>query len=76
MQFVVVFHILTHGLPMIHFESLKDLFQLLKVKSISKKHWIDGNGWGMVEIMHDILLDSTKATFVFILSLLFFSNNQ
>jgi hypothetical protein len=70
MQFVVVFHILTHGLPMIHFESLKDLFQLLKVKSISKKHW------GMVEIMHDILLDSTKATFVFILSLLFLSNNQ
>jgi hypothetical protein len=46
MQFVIVFHILAHGCPMIDFESLKDLFQLLKVKSISRKHWINGNVWG------------------------------
>jgi hypothetical protein len=51
MQFVIVFHILAHGCPMTDFESLKDLFQLLKVKSISRKHWINGNVWGMEKIM-------------------------
>jgi len=29
---------------MTNFESLKDLFQLVKVKFISKKHWTDGSG--------------------------------
>jgi CMP-N-acetylneuraminic acid synthetase len=37
-QSMVVFHLLTHGHPMINYKDLKDLFQLLKVKSVSKKH--------------------------------------
>ncbi len=49
---------------MIDYESLKDLFQLLKVKNVSNKHWIDNSRWGMVEVMHEILLEITKVTFV------------
>ncbi len=49
---------------MIDYEDLKDLFQLLKVKNGSKKHWFDTSGWGMVEVMHVVLLKATKATFV------------
>jgi hypothetical protein len=36
-QFVVLNHLLAHKCPMIDYESLKNLFQLLKVKSVSKK---------------------------------------
>ncbi len=48
---------------MIDYKDLKDLFQLLKVKSVSKKHWFDTSGWGMAEVMHVVLLEATKATF-------------
>ncbi len=59
-QFVVFFHLLIHGRPMTNYENLKDLFQLLKVKSVSKMHWSDTSGWGMVEVMHVVLLEATK----------------
>jgi hypothetical protein len=41
-QFVVIFHLLTHGHPMFDYESLKELFQLLKVKFVPQKHWTHG----------------------------------
>jgi hypothetical protein len=63
-QFVVIFHLFTHGRPMIDYKDLKDLFQLFKVKSVSRKHWSDTSGWGMVEVMHIVLLEATKVTFV------------
>jgi hypothetical protein len=36
---------------------------MLKVKNVSKKHWFDTLGWGIVKIMHIALLETTKATF-------------
>jgi hypothetical protein len=33
---------------------------------ISNKHWIDSLGWGMVDVMYEILLEVTKATFVIV----------
>jgi hypothetical protein len=46
------------------YESLKDLFQLLKVKFVSRKHWTDNFGYEMAKVMHGVLLETTKATFV------------
>ncbi len=63
-KFVVFYHLLAHKCPMIDYESLKDLFQLLKVKNVSKKHWIDSSRWGMVKVIHEILLEVTKVAFV------------
>jgi hypothetical protein len=39
----------------------RSFFSILKVKNNPRKHWIDWNGWGMVEAMHDVVLTSTKA---------------
>jgi hypothetical protein len=44
---------------------MKGLFQMLKVKFVSRKHWFDMLSWAMVEVMHELLLEATKATFVF-----------
>jgi hypothetical protein len=49
---------------MIDYKNLKDLFHLLKVKSVSKKHWFDTLGWGMAKVMHIVLLEATKVAFV------------
>jgi hypothetical protein len=38
MHFVALFHLLTHECPMTIYKNLKDLFQVLKVKSVSRKH--------------------------------------
>lgn len=40
-QFLVIYHLLANGHPIIDYESLRNLFQLLKVKFVSWKHWID-----------------------------------
>jgi hypothetical protein len=45
---------------MIDFEGLKDLFTMLKVKHILKNHWTNFVGWGIVESMNDLLLESTQ----------------
>jgi len=49
---------------MLDYENLKNLFQPFKVKSVSRNHWSDTSRWGMVEVMHVVLLDATKITFV------------
>jgi hypothetical protein len=48
---------------MIDYKDLKALFQLLKVKSVFEKHWFDTSRWGMVKVMHVVLLEVTKTTF-------------
>jgi hypothetical protein len=49
---------------MIDYEDLKYLFQLLKVKSVSRKPWFDTLGWGMAKVMHILLLEAIKVAFV------------
>jgi hypothetical protein len=39
---------------------------MLKVKNVGKKHWSDSSGWGMVEVMHSVLLNATKTTFTLV----------
>jgi hypothetical protein len=39
---------------------------LIKVKNVQRKHWNDPFNWGMVEDMHSVLLDATKATFAYV----------
>jgi hypothetical protein len=62
-QFAIIYHILACGHPMTNFESFKILFQMLKMKNVGRKHWNDSSSWGMVEVMHSVLLNVTKATF-------------
>jgi hypothetical protein len=42
---------------MTNFKGLKDLYNMLKVKHILKKHWSDFEGWGIVKSMNDLSLD-------------------
>jgi hypothetical protein len=46
-QFVVFFPLLTHGHPIYDYESLKELFQLLKVKFVPENIRLTGwaKGW-------------------------------
>jgi hypothetical protein len=45
---------------MTNFEGLKNLFTMLKVKHILKKHWIDSTRWGRVESMNELLMESIQ----------------
>jgi len=51
---------------MTNFGSFKILFQMLKVKNVGRKHWNNSSSWGMVEVMHNVLLNVTKATLAFV----------
>ncbi len=44
---------------MTNLEGLKHLFSLLKVKQTPKKHQTNFVGWGIVELMNQVLLKST-----------------
>jgi len=48
---------------MTKYEDMPSSFHMLKVKYVSQKHWSNSLGWGMVEVMHDVLLEATKAAF-------------
>jgi hypothetical protein len=48
---------------MTNYEDMPSSFHMLKVKYVSQKHWLDSSGWGMVEVMHDVLLEATKVVF-------------
>jgi hypothetical protein len=61
--FFSIYHLLTHGHPTINYEDMPSSFHMLKVKYVSWKHWSDSLSWGMVEVMHDVLLKATKAAF-------------
>jgi hypothetical protein len=49
---------------MIDYKDLKDLFQFLKVKSVSKKHWFNTSSWGLAKDMKVVSIEITKTTFV------------
>ncbi len=66
-KFVIIYQILIHSRQMTNFEGFKILFQMLiKVKNVQRKHWNDPFSWGMVEVMHSVLLNATKATFAYV----------
>jgi hypothetical protein len=60
---------------MTNFEGLKDLFNVLKIKHITKKHWMDFLGWGIVEFMNELLLESTQNVIV-VANFISVSNNE
>jgi len=39
---------------------------MLKVHNGGRKHWNDSFSWGMVKVMHSVLLNVTKARFAFV----------
>ncbi len=43
-QFAIVLHILLHGRLLLEYESLREMFLLLKVKNTLLKHWLDSSG--------------------------------
>jgi hypothetical protein len=45
---------------MTYFEGLIDLFTMLKIKHILKKHSTNSIVWGMIESMNELLLESTQ----------------
>jgi hypothetical protein len=55
---------------MINYEDMPTSFHMLKVKYVSRKHWSDSLGWGMVEVMHDVLLEAIRASLFMPTSLL------
>jgi hypothetical protein len=50
---------------MMDYEHMQGLFQMLKVKYVFRRNWSDFSSWDMVEIMHKVLLEATKAIFAF-----------
>jgi hypothetical protein len=62
-------HILLHGIPILDYESLREL--LLKVKNTSLKHWSDNIGKQFAKAMHNevlskAILDISKINYVVI----------
>jgi hypothetical protein len=43
---------------------LKELFMLLKVKNNMLKCWLNTNGCGIVQAMHDVVFSKTKYKYV------------
>jgi hypothetical protein len=60
LQFVIMFHFLKHGKPMIDYECMENFFAFFKVEKVPKMHLSDSNGWGMVDCMHDMVLATIK----------------
>ncbi len=42
------------------YESLKELFMLLKVNNNMFKCWLDISGWGIIEAMHNVVFKKTR----------------
>jgi hypothetical protein len=51
---------------MIDYEHMQGLFPMLKVKYVLKRNWSNFSSWGMVEVMHKVLLEATKATIAYV----------
>ncbi len=50
---------------MLEYESMKVLFEILAIpRNRKKKHQIDTFGWQMVEVMHQHVMVTTRATFI------------
>jgi hypothetical protein len=48
LEFVILFHFLKQGGPLIDYECMQELFVFLKVEKMLKMHWTYSNRWGMV----------------------------
>jgi hypothetical protein len=58
LQFVTMFHLLKHAMPMTNYECMDEqTFRFLKVEKV---HWNDSSSWGMANCMHDVVLAITK----------------
>lgn len=53
-QFASFYHLLFTSSIMTNFKGGKDLFTVLKVKHIPKKHWSGFIRWGIVEFMNEL----------------------
>jgi hypothetical protein len=58
-QFRLLFHLLSIGRPMTDFSNSRELLQQLEVPECLKKHWSEGSGWQMVEIMANVVSERT-----------------
>lgn len=36
------------------------LFCILKIEKVPKMHWSDSNEWGMIDCMHNVILEMIK----------------
>jgi hypothetical protein len=43
---------LSHGCPMLEFESIYELFRSLNVPNNLSMHWFDNASWTLAEFMH------------------------
>jgi hypothetical protein len=62
-------HILLHGIPILEYESLRELLLLLKVKNTSLKNWLESSGKQFAKAMHNVvlskaILDISKINYV------------
>jgi hypothetical protein len=54
-------HLICHNFSRnFKFELIQELFCILKIKNNPKRHWMNSNGWGIVEAMHDIIFSNIK----------------
>jgi hypothetical protein len=61
LQFVTMFHLLKHAMPMTNYERMDEqVFTFLKVEKVPKVHWNDSFTWGMANCIHDVVLAITK----------------
>jgi hypothetical protein len=44
---------------MLEYESLREMFLLLKVKNTPLKHWLGSSDWQIAKAMHDVVLSKT-----------------
>jgi hypothetical protein len=59
MQFVLIFHLLSHGHPMTKYIVIQTLFVELHVPNNPMKHWSNGSGWEMTNYMFEQVLKQT-----------------
>ncbi|KAG0573500.1 hypothetical protein KC19_VG183500 [Ceratodon purpureus] len=50
-QLATLFHILSHGRPLLEYESMAGLFSYLEIPHFPRKHWSDNSGWTLFEYM-------------------------
>jgi hypothetical protein len=59
MQFVIVYHLLKHGCPIINYESNLGMFDFLRVLNNLQHHWSDKSAWTTVKCMQKVMLMKT-----------------
>jgi hypothetical protein len=52
---LAIFHLLWKGKPMLEYENMKGLLQVIQMRNYPHKHSWDNISWSMTEITHDII---------------------